>query len=134
MTVTGPAAPMRWARLIAWSSTAGFHQRSNRNTYSAELQVQAHAAGAVAHQQHVPLRVVAELLEHVVALLATGSGRDTPAGRSGSSRSAERVERCDPLAEDDRLAAAGGDFFQVGLQPFELASFRRWRDRSCRSA
>ena len=30
------------------------------------------------------------------------------------------LERADPLAEDDRLAAAGGDFFQVGLEPFEL--------------
>ena len=32
VTVTDRFAPMRWARLIAWSSTAGFHQRSNRNT------------------------------------------------------------------------------------------------------
>ena len=32
VTVTGPAEPMRCARLMAWSSTAGFHQRSNKKT------------------------------------------------------------------------------------------------------
>src|SRR5262249_53079103 len=31
VTITGSFCPMRWARLMAWSSTAGFHQRSNRN-------------------------------------------------------------------------------------------------------
>ncbi len=32
----------------------------------------------------------------------------------------QRVRRGHPLAEDDRLAAAGHDFFQIGLQPFAL--------------
>ena len=36
---------------------------------------------------------------------------------------AERRERLDPLAEHDRLLPAGGHFFQIGRQPFELRAF-----------
>src|SRR5262245_33784552 len=39
VTMTWLFWPMRWARLIAWSSTAGFHQRSNRNTYPANCRL-----------------------------------------------------------------------------------------------
>ena len=64
----------------------------------------------------------AKLVDDAVALL----GRDLAVvfQRSESARAARCsvVSVCDPLAEDDRLLAAGRDFFQIGFQPFQLAA------------
>ena len=48
-----------------------------------------------------------------------------PWNSSGEKRASRRFsseQRFDPLAEDDRLASAGGAFFEVGLQPLEFAA------------
>ena len=73
---------------------------------------------------HVLLAVFAvNCAMHRVALRLSEFGRDIPAGRTRRDAAASRSSVSHPLAEDDRLLAAGGHFFQVGLQPLELGAF-----------
>ena len=69
--------------------TAGFHQRSNRNTYSGELQVKPDAAGPVTDQQDVAVRISAELVDDAVAL----GRRDLPVVRQWAKWPASRSAR-----------------------------------------
>ncbi len=86
-----------------------------------ELQIQAHGAGAVTHQYHAGRRVVAKPADHRVAAgvrnLAVVFQRPKP-----SQGLREPLDRADPLAEDDRLPPAAGDFFQVGFEPLQLGA------------
>ena len=84
-----------------------------------ELEVQPHAAGPVADQQQVRVRVFGETADYPVALprrdLAVILQRLEPLEPPG-----KLPERLDPLAEHQRLAPAGGHFLQVGLQALQL--------------
>ena len=114
-----PGGADRWARLIAWSSTAGFHQRSNKKHIFAELQIQPDARRRRSSSGSHASIVFLELLEHGVALLR----RHLPVifeRTKPAQLMRQNVDAFDPLAEDDCLPAAGGDLFQVGRQPLEL--------------
>src|SRR5690606_27227182 len=86
-----------------------------------ELQVEADAAGAVTHQEDAAVRIVAELLDDRVASLRGDAAVVFERAEAGKRR-AELGDRVDPLAEDDRLTAAGGALFEVGFETIELGA------------
>ncbi len=84
-----------------------------------ELQIQPHGSGSVAHQQQVRVRIVFELIQNRFSLLRWNTAVVNqrieclqPLGQP--------VERFGPLAEQNRLAVAGGDFLHVGRQSFKF--------------
>src|SRR5262249_686916 len=86
-----------------------------------ELQVQADAAGAVAHQDDLLVAVRLELIEDRLAFalwnLAVILHRPVRRQRLG-----QRLERLDPLREDERLAVAVSDLVHVGQELLELGA------------
>ena len=67
------------------------------------------------------LGIVAKSLDRRVSRRRLGICRDTRPARTARAAAAI-VERLHPLAEHDRLSAAGRAFFQVGFQPLQLAA------------
>lgn len=55
VTVTGPAAPIRWARLIETIFNGRIPPAIEQKDVLAELQIQSDASRAVAHQNHMRL-------------------------------------------------------------------------------
>ena len=84
-----------------------------------QLQIQAHATGPVAHQQHVGVGVLAELPQHAVA---PPRGNAAMIGQRTETRQLahQMLDRANPLTEDNRLAAAAGHLVEIGLDTLEF--------------
>ncbi len=119
MTVVGPAGADAMGPVDGLVLDGRVPPAVEEEDVVGELQVQAHRAGPIAHQDHVGRTVVAEPANHAVA----PRGRDLavilqrPESPQGLR---EPLDRRHPLAEDDRLASAAGDLLQVGFEPFQL--------------
>src|SRR5262245_19575179 len=86
-----------------------------------ELQVEPDAAGAVAHQDDMPVRIGFEAIKDRLSLRM----RDAAVIQQRAvrlQRLRQHLQRLHPLREDDRLAIAVGNFFQVGKQLLQLGA------------
>ena len=118
---------MRWVRSVAWSSTAGFHQRSKWTTCVARVRFEPDSAGPQRRDQHRRARRVLERVDQLLAIARAA----TPPWRNGTSRSKRSAQVRDEqpphlgvLREHERRVALGD-----GL----LEHLRR-ADRACPSA
>src|SRR5262249_39044596 len=85
----------------------------------AKLQVQDDAAGAIAHQDDMLRFVFLESLQNCVALFG-GNLSVIFKWPEAAKLVRQNLDALDPLAEDDRLLAAGGDFLHIAHQPLSL--------------
>ena len=119
-TWTARVWPIRWARSVAWSSTAGFHQRSKWMTWSAPGEVEAGAAGLEREQEH-RRGAVLEVAHHLLAGPDRGAavqeqGRD----RGGGEVAFEQARHRDVLGEDEHRAVLGQDRAEQLVAQVEL--------------
>ena len=95
-TCTTRVWPMRWARSVAWSSTAGFHQRSKWKTWFAAVRL---SPSPPALSDITSTRGSRRLLEAVDDALALRAAASTPSRyrRSTSSSRSQVTRRARPM-------------------------------------
>jgi hypothetical protein len=110
---------MRWARSMAWASTAGFHHGSSRKTYSAAVRFR-------------PRPPALRLIRNSGQSGSSGSARRAPAGRAcgrrgtrrepaSSSRACSERQQLGELREHQRLVALVDDLAQLRHSTSSLA-------------
>src|SRR5579885_3536741 len=86
-----------------------------------ELEIQPHAAGSIAHQQDVSFRIALETIEDALPLFVWNLAVILQRTKLAQSRS-QKLQRLNPLGEDNSLAAALGYLGHVRQQAFELGA------------